>query len=143
MNLVTIHKPAEYYANHLVNNLFDQLWNTDRVATPCKKPAANIFETEDNFELELLIPGYDKNEIKITVDKDQLIIKSDYKEAEKTKYQYSHVEFTKRGFETRYGLSDNLKTEAISAEFNNGILTITIPKLKEADQKPVQKIEIS
>lgn len=144
MNLVRIHKPAErFYANHLVNDLFDQLWNTDRITNTCvTKPAANIFETEENFKLELLVPGYEKNEIEILVEKNQLIIKSEYKEAEKTDYKYSHFEFSKTGFEKRYRLSEKLDAEGISAEFKNGILTITIPKLEEENQKLVRKVEI-
>ena len=145
MNLVRIHRPAErYYANHLVNDLFDQLWNTDRSVNTCAtKPAANIFETEKNFKLELLVPGYDKNEIEILVEKDQLIVKSEYKNAEKPEYKYSHYEFTKTGFERRYRLSEKLDAEGISAEFSNGILTITIPKQEEENQKVVRKIEIA
>lgn len=144
MNLVRIHKPAErFYANHLVNDLFDQLWNTDRTTNTCvTKPAANIFETEENFKLELLVPGYEKNEIEILVEKNQLVIKSEYKEAEKTDYKYSHFEFSKTGFEKRYRLSEKLDAEGISAEFKNGILTITIPKLEEENQKLVRKVEI-
>lgn len=145
MNLVRIHKPADrYYTNHLVNDLFEQLWNTDRALNTCtSKPAANIYETEENFKLELLVPGYDKNEIEILVEKDQLIIKSDYKSTENPEYKYSRFEFTKTGFERRYKLSDKLNAEEISAEFKNGILTLTIPKLEEANQKLVRKIEIA
>ncbi len=144
MNLVRVHKPAErFYVNHLVNDLFDQIWNTDREVNSCnEKPAANIYETEDNFKLELLVPGYDKNEIEILVEKDQLVIKGEYKETEKPEYKYSHVEFTKGGFEKRYQLSEKLNTEAISAEFKNGILTIILPKPEENKQKLTRKIEI-
>ena len=144
MNLVRVHRPAErFYANHLVNDLFDQLWNTDREVNSCYgKPAANIYETEDNFKLELLVPGYDKNEIEIIIEKDHLVIKSEQTEPEKTEYKYSHIEFTKRGFEKRYRLSEKLNTEAISAEFKNGILTVTLPKLEESKQKLTRKIEI-
>lgn len=144
MNLVRFHRPAErFYANQLVNDLFDQLWNTDRAVNNCfSAPVANIYETEENFRIELQVPGFDKNEIEISVEKDMLIVKSDYKDAEKQEYKYAHVEFAKRGFERRYRLSEKLNTEAISADFKNGILTITLPKLKEENQKLVRKIEI-
>ncbi|MDX9882403.1 MAG: Hsp20/alpha crystallin family protein [Prolixibacteraceae bacterium] len=144
MNLVRFHRPAEhYYANQLVNDLFDQLWNTDRIVTNCaSKPAVNIYETAKDFRLELLVPGFDKNEIEILVEKDQLIVKSDYKNPDSQEYNYAHVEFVKKSFEKRYKLSEKLNKEAVYAEFKNGILTITLPKLEEENQKLVRKIEI-
>ncbi len=144
MNVVRFHKPAEhFYANQLVNDLFNQFCNTGCVENSCtSKPAANIFETEENFRLELLVPGFSKNEIEISVENNYLIVKSDYKDASKPEYKYTHVEFAKNAFERRYKLSEKLNPEAISAEFKNGILTITLPKLEEENQKLVRKIEI-
>lgn len=145
MNLVRFNRPAErLFTNNLTDDLFNQLWNTDHLATKCtSKPAANIYETEKDFKLELLVPGFNKNEIEISVEKDQLIIKSEYKSTDETEYKFSKLEFTKQGFERRYWLSEKLNTELIRADFENGILRVTIPKLEEENQKVARKIEIA
>lgn len=144
MNLVRFNRPADnFYVNHLANDLFDQLWRTDREPSTCTyRPTTNIFETEADFKLELLVPGYDKNEIEILVENKQLVVKSEQKETEKPEYKYAHVEYVKSGFEKRFKLSEKLNAEAISAEFKNGVLTIVIPKLKDEKQNLLRKIEI-
>jgi len=144
MNLVRCHKPVHrYYHNDLMNDLFQQMWNTDcQVNNFVAKPASNIFETDENFRIELLVPGFEKNEIEIVVENDFLIVKSDYKDESKMEYTYSNIGFRKNAFEKRYKLSENINAEAIKAEFKNGILTITLPKQEEEKQKLVRKIEI-
>ncbi len=145
MNLVRLHNPAvRYYSNPFTNDLFDQVWNPGRVAANCTpNPAANIFETEKDFRIELSVPGFSKEEIEILVEKNHLIVKSDYKGTDNQEYKFARVEFAKKSFEKRYKLSEKLNTEAISAEFKNGILTIALPKLDEESQKTMRKIAIS
>lgn len=145
MNLVRFHRPVNrFYTNNLVNDLFDQIWNTDREEHTCRnKPASNIFETENEFKVELLVPGYSKDEIEISVEKDTLIIKSEVENKNQDEYKYSRVEFVKNGFEKRYQLSETLDSEAISAKFENGILTVLIPKKEEEKQNILRKIEIA
>lgn len=144
MNGLRFNTPVErVYANQLVNDLFTHLWNTDRQVKSCvASPAVNIFEAEDLVRLELLVPGFEKDEITISQEKDQLIVKGEVRESEKQEFRYSRVGFSKANFEKTFNLSQHLNKEAITAEFKNGILTIVLPKVEEEKQKIARKIEI-
>lgn len=144
MNLVRLNAPVgRVYTDHLVNDLFHQLWNTDRQLKQCvAEPASNLYEADAEIRLELLVPGFDRNEISISVEKDRLIVKGEVKQDEKTEYKQSRIGFVKSNFEKNYKILENLDKEGIKAEFRNGILSIVFPKVEEEKQKVVRKIEI-
>ena len=107
-------------------------------------PSANISETEEDFKIELLVPGYKKEDIRIQFEKGILSVKHDDEGSdEKGTEKFVSREFYSRSFNRRFKLSDRLAAEKISAKYENGILGITIPKKEEAKAKPVQEISIS
>lgn len=90
------------------------------------RPGANILRTEGAYVIQLAIPGLSKDQVKIELHEDKLIITGP--EALTT----SEVKFTRRefdyaGFKRVFRLHKNANTTAISASFENGILTITVP----------------
>ncbi len=144
MNGLRFNNPIErVYVNKFANDLFTQLWNAESQLKSCVvSPAVNIFEAEDSVRLELLVPGFEKEEIAISLEKDQLVVRADVNESEKQEFKYSRVGFSKANFEKRFNLSQLLNKDSITAEFKNGILTIVLPKVEEEKQKIVRKIEI-
>ncbi len=142
MKLVNVNRPV--YRVNPVDALLKDFFNANGVNDRYDKeelvnqPSTNLFETETSVVLELLIPGYSKEEIKLQVENNQLIVKSESLENESDKqkdapeYKYSRVEFEKAKFEKRFRLSDKLNQEQIQAEVKNGILRITLAKKKEA-----------
>lgn len=92
-------------------------------------PRVDVIETEENFEIQLAIPGVDKEQIKINLDKGKLTISGERKMEEKTEKKHF------RSIETRYGtfsrsfhLPENINEEKIEANHADGILTVILPK---------------
>lgn len=103
----------------------------------------NVIENENNFVIDLIAPGYNKNEIKVTVDNNELTIASiNDKENEKdVKKKYLRREFTKKDFSRTFKLPENAEAENIEATHINGILSIAIPK-KAKIEIPVTEIKV-
>lgn len=106
-------------------------------------PAVNIAETENEFLIELATPGLKKDDFKINVEKDQLIISTDRKveateEAEEKKY--NRKEFNYTSFTRTFSLPESADQANIQAAYTDGILVLTIAKKEEAK---IQVREIS
>jgi len=130
-------KVNPFYAHNGVDRLLNEVLshgsNYDRYDRNELKsaPLANLFETEDAFKLELLVPGFDKERISLSVENDLLVIKGEAEKSEK-EYKYSRVEFEARDFEKSFKLSKKIDQEKIEASFKNGVLIIGLPKKEEA-----------
>ena len=101
----------------------------------------NIVENADNFTLLLFAPGLEKQFFKATV-KDQ-VLKVSYETPEvKDEAKYVHQEFFASSFERAFQLSNKVLSENISANYENGILKVTLPKNPETNQ-PAQDISVN
>jgi len=95
-------------------------------------PAADIFETDDALTVILEMPGVQKNNVNIALENDVLRVDgqldfSNYKEMEPVYTEYNVGHYT-RGFT----LSNKIDQSKISAQLDGGVLTLTLPKAKEA-----------
>ncbi len=101
-------------------------------------PAVDVEETPEEFTIKAEMPGFDEKNVKITVDKHVLHITGtvDEKEDEKDGKKYLIRERRHESFERSFSLPDGLDESAISAKFENGILSVTLPKTPE--EKPRQ-----
>ncbi|MGQ8338036.1 Hsp20/alpha crystallin family protein [Sunxiuqinia sp. A32] len=130
-------KVNPFYAHNgvdrLLNEVLNQGVNYDRFAKNelSFNPSANVFETKDAFRLELSIPGFDKEQVSISVENDLLVIKGEVKKAEQ-EYEYSRVEFMPQNFEKSFKISQKIDQLKIGASFKNGILEVNLPKKEEA-----------
>lgn len=125
---------------------YSDLWNdffNDNIIRPSfNVPKANIREEAEFFEIEMAVPGIEKNEIRIDVDKDILKI-SKSSENEEVNNAYNSVEFNYTEFSRSFRLPESINTEKIEAEMNKGILSVKLPKKKEAIDKGPREIKIS
>ena len=146
MNLVKFKRPSR---RATFPSLFDDLFNpsffefTD-FNNGLKRPQTNIIENENGYTIELAVPGIDKNNVEIKVEKDQLIISSSKKEESETteKDNYTRREFNYSAFSQTFHLPETIDREAITANYNDGILAITLNKKEEAKVKAAKTIEI-
>ncbi len=96
-------------------------------------PRLDISETETEFKVSAELPGMEEKDIKIRLEKDVLLLsgekKSEVEEKEKT---YHRVERSYGSFERVIPFNTALDEEKVSAVFKNGVLTVTLPKAKEA-----------
>ena len=116
-------------------------WNLRRNAEVKRcgiRPSTNILESEDAFTVQLAIPGYSKKDINISVDKDILTIASE-KEVEENA-NFTRMEFETGSFSRSFTLPESIDIDGIKADFKNGILVITLPKMEEVKVKKEIKI---
>lgn len=123
---------------------FDELMNSSRLSFQEPFPPVNVFYRADDktAEITLALAGYSKDELSVTVDGDRILIEaSPIKEEEKAgTYMKRRIHKTafKRSYELPHGVYD---MEKVDVEYNNGLLTITVPS-KEKETPAVKKIAI-
>ena len=104
-------------------------------ANRLNRPAVNTFETDEAYSLELALPGWEKDEVNLSVDGELLVV-TGKQEVEDTP-DYRRREFGLTSFEKSFHLPETVDVEGISATLERGILRIGLPKVPEA--KPVRK----
>ena len=107
-------------------------------------PAVNIKEDEKRFMLDLAVPGMDKKDLKIDIEKDVLTISSESKhESEDNTDGYKRREFSYSSFCRSFQIPENVNKEKIDASYKDGILSVTLPKLEEENSKISRQVKIS
>lgn len=124
--------------------LMKWFWNDIENNRDRSIPLANIVETKEDFRIELIVPGFSKNEFAIKLEGQILNISGNHVESnENADENYIRREFSKKGFTRSFRLSSWVDSGSIAAKFENGILLVTIPKVEEAKSKPAKDIEIA
>jgi HSP20 family protein len=107
-------------------------------------PAVNIKEDEKRYVLDLAVPGIDKKDLKIDIDKDVLTISSESKhESEEDTEGYKRKEFSYTSFCRSFQIPENVHKEKIEAGYKDGILSVELPKLEEEKSKISRQVKIS
>lgn len=107
-------------------------------------PAVNIKENKDEFFLEIAVPGMKKSDFNIDVENKTLSISSEKEEQyEEKEENYTRREFGYSSFKRTFTLPDTVESDAIKAQYKEGILTVHLPKREEAKEKPAKRIDIS
>lgn len=137
----------------VIPSLFDDSIMRDWINWPMNSsserrsiPAVNVRETNNAFELEVAAPGMSKQDFKIELDNNMLVIsaeKENKHEEQDEKECFTRREFSYQSFVRTFNLPERLvQGEKISAKYHDGILHITVPKTDEAKVKPAKRIEI-
>ncbi len=105
---------------------------------PVFSPPTDIYETKDALCLVLEIPGVEPDGIDVTIDKRVLTIKgrSSASMAQEG-YSLTHAEFRDGDYERSFTLSENIDGERIEASVKDGVLRLTLPKVKPAPAKTI------
>ena len=132
------------------NDVFSRdLWNwglTNNSTTNTSIPAVNIRETNDAFEVEMSPPGMTKDDFRIELDNNVLMITSERQSEseDKENTSYTRREFSYQSFQRTFQLpKEVVDSEKIEAKYENGLLHLVIPKKEEAKQRPPRMIKIS
>lgn len=135
------HRNTGFFApafGNIINEILNSPLN-EVVSEKQKKythPLANITNNEGTYTLALAIPGVAKDDVSINIEKNKLTIKSEVEENTDTKFRLREFNYAK--FERSFTLSDDVDIDNISAKFDNGVLTISIPTVEEAGLKKVE-----
>ncbi len=141
MNAIRFYDSA--YNRNLINDLFGGFnMNENRESRDCGCIPANIAETGKDFRIEMMVPGFRKEDISISVQKNVLTVKSEGSKNGNEEVRYLSREFGVHPFERSFILSKHVDADAITAGFDNGILQIVLPKREEVVEKVPVQIEI-
>lgn len=101
-------------------------------------PRVDLTEADGTFELTAELPGMDENDIEVTIDSDMLTIKGEKTEEHAEKEKNYHLTERRYGaFQRSFRLPPNVDTAAIKADFDKGVLKITMPKTEESKPKKI------
>lgn len=140
MTLVKFRNPRYMFFDQLLGN--DFLGGKERSQYPqFAHPATNITEDQDGYRIYMAVPGIQKEQIKIDLENNQLTISYDSGEQE-TKGNYLRREFNNDSFSRTFIISDKTLPEQSKANYNNGILTIFIPKKQASEITNIRNIKI-
>jgi molecular chaperone IbpA len=130
-----------YTANGTWNSLFNDPFfigfgpniNTwSHVTRQDNYPPYNVIkEDDDTYIVELALAGFDKSDISVTVDNGNLIVKG---ETEKKEAEFQHKGIATRSFTRSFALGEYM--EVTSAEFENGMLSVTVERIVPEEKKP-------
>jgi HSP20 family protein len=132
----------DYFTNRLFfPRLFDL--DDDFFGNGMSTPPANVTETEKEYNVELSVPGMNREDLKIDIDDGVLSISSETKEEHKSEEKnYHRREFSYSSFKRTFTLPENASEENIKAKYENGMLKIAIPKAEQSISKPKKQIKI-
>lgn len=135
---MTLVKFAKEQKNNVVNPFFNDVYSllndsflSDKLVA--RTPAVNISESDNQFDVELAIPGLNKEDIKINLDKNVLSVSADKKtETADENKKFSKREFSFNSFSRSFTLPESADQTKIEADYVAGILKLTIAKKEEA-----------
>ena len=109
-------------------------------------PAMNIAETDDEYRIELAVPGLEKGDFQVNVNNDNELVVSVEKKTEKEekdkKEKYLRREFGYTHFRQTMLLPDNIDRDHIEAKHDHGVLTIEVKKKNQEVKKETKPIEV-
>jgi HSP20 family protein len=120
-------------------NLGDYFGNDFTTSTP----SVNVVEQNDQFRIEVAAPGLDKQDFEVSVDKGYLNISAKRENQMETKDErYTRREFNYTSFQRSFRLPDHVNAEQIGANYDKGVLSITLPKREVAQPATGRTIDI-
>lgn len=124
----------DFFNNGFNRILNEDFWN-DKASVP-----VNISENDQAFEMQVIAPGINKEEIKVQVDKNVLTVSFEHKEEQKEESagKVLRHEYKVQSFRRSFTLNDKIDSSRIAAKYDNGILSLTLPKREQADNTPQQ-----
>lgn len=125
-------------------SIFDDFFTNNVGGNATYVPAVNISEKTESFYIEVSAPGVNKEDFKIKTEEGVLSISCEHKEENKEEAKtYSRREFRYGSFSRSFTLPENVKAEGINARYENGILSIEIPKKEMEQKQTVKEIKIA
>ena len=106
-------------------------------------PRVNIREVGNDYEVELAVPGYKKEDLKVDVDDGVLTVSCDRREESTSdEDNWTRHEFRASSFTRSFRLPDAADEEKVNARYDQGVLHLTIPKRKGAEAKVGRQVRI-
>jgi HSP20 family protein len=126
-----------------LRNAVDRLFDSAYGSSPTGQPvtwglALDVIEQEDEFLVKASIPGINPDDLEITFTDNVLTIKGETKAEEEVKEANYHLRERRYGsFARSISLGSRITTEKIQANYENGVLTLHLPKAEEVKPKRI------
>jgi HSP20 family protein len=102
-------------------------------------PAVDVYEDEHNVTLKIEVPGIDEKDIDVRIENTTLTVHGERKiEKEEKEENYRRVERQYGGFTRTFNLPPTVDAEKVQADYDKGVLKITLPKKAEAKPKQIK-----
>lgn len=133
--------------NETIPSVFDDFfkpWNEwfengGMIGRMLKVPAVNITEHEKEYQVALAAPGLKKDDFKIDMDGNMVTIRSEKEESKEDKdKRYTRKEYSYSSFSRSFTLPEDVNRDKIEARYEDGVLTLLLPRKEEA-KKPAGK----
>ncbi len=127
--------------NRLFNDVFDR--KAGESSLTAWAPAVDIYETEHELVVKADLPEVDPKDLDIRVENNNLTIRGERKfEKKVNEDNYLRVERAYGSFARSFTLANTVNSDAIKADYQDGVLTLTIPKREEAKPKQI-KVDVN
>lgn len=150
MTMLTVRPESGRIRNPRFSNLIENIFENDFPAFLNNEylkhagPSANIKETKDAYHIQLLAPGYTKENFGVKVEESLLTISGEAKEEQLEEgSKFTRKEFTHTSFKRSFTLPKTIVADKIAATYENGILSVTLPKLEEAKSKGTIEVKVA
>ncbi len=121
--------------DRMIDEVFERPFGTVFVG---QVPAIDMYQTDNEVVVKAALPGVKPDDVQISVTGDVLTIKGEIKQEEEQKGRSYHIREHRWGaFERSIILPTAVVADKAKAEFENGILTITLPKAEEVRPKTI------
>ena len=126
-----------------MNRLFEDAgrnWRGDEpAATTTWSPAVDIFETEGEIVVKAELPGMDRKDITLNLEKNVLTLRGERRFQKETKEDnYHRIERSYGAFSRAFSIPATVDEERINAEYKDGVLKIVLPKKEQAKPKQIR-----
>ncbi|MHB8756378.1 MAG: Hsp20/alpha crystallin family protein [Candidatus Acidiferrales bacterium] len=147
MNSITRWEPFRNVSSlqEQVNRLFESTFphKGDESTLTAWAPAVDVYETEDELVIKADLPEISEKDLDVRVENNMMTIRGERKFEQQVKEDsYLRMERAYGSFSRSFSLPNTVNTEAINADYKNGVLTVTLPKRAESKPKQV-KINIT
>ena len=121
-----------------MDRVFDQLWGSScrpvaSSALRSLRPRVDIEETESEFRARMDLPGVKREDLKVEIENDTLIVEAERKSEASDDVQVLHRERASHArFSRRFSLGESVRSDSIKARLTDGILELTLPKAEKA-----------
>ena len=123
------------------NRLFENRFapGTEEQTLTAWAPAVDVYETENDLVIKADLPQMPEKDLDVRVENNMLTIRGERKFEQKVKEEnYLRMERAYGSFSRSFSLPNTVNTEAIQAEYKEGVLTVTLPKRAESKPKQVK-----
>src|SRR5258706_11457261 len=124
-----------------MNRLFREHYNEGQdqsLTASTFAPAVDVYEDEHNVTLKIEVPGIDEKDIDVRIENNTLTVHGERKiEKEEKEENYRRVERQYGGFTRTFNLPTTVDAEKVSANYDKGVLKISLPKKAEAKPKQI------